>query len=144
MAVNLNRRLNTPLMCKAAWLSQNSRVALGCFTCKSQRRKSNQTISHTTTAIELYSASANDLETIFCFLDFHETKESPKKIQKPIINLLVSGPDAQSTSAKALKWLRTKCLELEYLSSTAKFCLLQEGEASLAETWIDLAYAQHK
>ena len=42
-------------------------------------------------AIALYSASAEDLETVDCFFDFHETNESPMNIQYPVIDLLVSG-----------------------------------------------------
>ena len=51
----------------------------------------------------LYSASTEDLETIDCFLDFHEIKESPKKMQKPMVDLRVSIQDAQSASVYALK-----------------------------------------
>ena len=43
----------------------------------------------------LYSASTEDLETIDCFLDFHETNESPKNTQNPVVDLLVSTQDAQ-------------------------------------------------
>lgn len=31
--------------------------------------------SHVKAAIDLYSASAEDLETVCCFLDFYETRE---------------------------------------------------------------------
>jgi hypothetical protein len=40
---------------------------------------------------------------VVCFLDFQEINESPKKIQKPDIDLLVSGQLAQSESQKAFK-----------------------------------------
>ncbi|XP_050249761.1 WAT1-related protein At1g09380-like [Quercus robur] len=60
-----------------------------------------QVTSHIATSIDLYSASAVDLETVFCFLDFQETNESPKKTQKPVMDLLESGQVAQSASAKA-------------------------------------------
>ena len=40
-----------------------------------------QVTSHTTTAIALYSAFTVDLETVFCFLDFQEIKESPRNTQ---------------------------------------------------------------
>ena len=52
--------------------------------------------------MDLYSASTNDLETVCCFLDFLEIRESPRKTQKPVTDLLVSGHEVQSTSAKAL------------------------------------------
>ena len=51
----------------------------------------------------LYSASTEDLETMNCFLDFHEIRESPKKTQYPMVDLLVSTQDAQSTSVYAFK-----------------------------------------
>ena len=51
----------------------------------------------------LYSASAEDLETMDCLLDFHEIRESPKKIQYPVVDHLVSIQDAQSTSMYAFR-----------------------------------------
>lgn len=38
--------------------------------------------------IALYSASAKDLEIVFCFFDFHEIKEDPRKIQYPVMDYL--------------------------------------------------------
>jgi len=35
----------------------------------------------------LYSASAEDLATVFYFLIFHETKEEPRKTQYPVREL---------------------------------------------------------
>ena len=60
-------------------------------------------ISQTATAIDLYSDSAEDRETVCCFFDFHEIKDSPRKTQKPVTDLLVSGHEAQFASAKAFK-----------------------------------------
>jgi len=54
-------------------------------------------------AIERYSASAEDLKMVVCFLDFQEISDSPKKMQKPVTDLLVSGHLAQSESQKALR-----------------------------------------
>ena len=51
----------------------------------------------------LYSASAEDLENIDCFLDFHEIRESPKKMQKLVVDLLVSIQDAQYASVYAFR-----------------------------------------
>ena len=48
----------------------------------------------------LYFASADDLETVDYFFDFKETNESPMNIQYPVIDLLVSGHEAQSESIK--------------------------------------------
>ena len=53
----------------------------------------------------LYSASAEDLEIVFCFLAFHETKELPMKMQKPVTDFLVSKQDLQSASEKAFNWI---------------------------------------
>jgi hypothetical protein len=52
--------------------------------------------------MDLYSASAEDLEMVCCFLDFQDTKESPRKRQKPVTDFLVSGHAAQSASQNAL------------------------------------------
>ena len=41
-----------------------------------------------------YSASAEDWDTIDCFLDFHDIKESPKNTQYPVVDLLVSTQEA--------------------------------------------------
>ena len=60
-------------------------------------------ISHTATAIDLYSDFVEDRDTVCCFLDFHEIKESPRKTQNPITDFLVSRQEAQSASAKAFK-----------------------------------------
>ena len=54
--------------------------------------------------MEQYSASAEDLPTVCCFLDFQDIIESPRNMQYPVIDLLVSGQDAQSESAKPLRW----------------------------------------
>ena len=51
----------------------------------------------------LYSASAEDLDMVVCFLDFQETKESPRKMQKPVVDLLESGQEAQLASKNCIK-----------------------------------------
>ena len=48
----------------------------------------------------LYSNSELDLETVVCFLDFHEMREEPKNTQNPETDRLVVGQLAQSESAK--------------------------------------------
>ena len=58
-------------------------------------------ISQVTLAMALYSASAEERDTVCYFLDFQEINESPRKTQKPLIDLLVSGQVAQSESTKA-------------------------------------------
>lgn len=54
-------------------------------------------------AMARYSASAVDLDIVDCFLAFHEIKESPKRMQKPVMDFLVSGHAPQSASEKAFK-----------------------------------------
>jgi hypothetical protein len=53
-------------------------------------------------AIALYSASAEDRETVVCFLDFQEIKELSRKTQKPVTERLESKQPAQSESQNAL------------------------------------------
>ena len=62
-----------------------------------------QDISHVTTAIDRYSASADDLDIVCCFLDFHDIKESPRKTQNLVTDLLESGQPVQSESQKAFR-----------------------------------------
>ena len=88
----------------ATWLSQKSIAGFGWNTSKSFNKARIQVISYVVTAMALYFASAEDLETIDCFLDFHEIRESPKKMQKLVANLLVSIEDAQFASVYAFKW----------------------------------------
>ena len=52
--------------------------------------------------MDLYSASVEDFETVCCFLELQETKESPMKMQKPLTDLLLSGQEAQSESTNPL------------------------------------------
>ena len=50
----------------------------------------------------LYSASAEDLDTVVCSFDLQDTKECPKNIQYLVVDLRVSGHPTQSESKKAL------------------------------------------
>ena len=61
----------------------------------------NQVTSQQAAAMERYSASALDRETVFCFLDFQEINEFPRNIQYPVVDRRVSGHLAQSASQKA-------------------------------------------
>ncbi|XP_074283896.1 valerianol synthase TPS8-like [Silene latifolia] len=49
---------------------------------------------------DLYSASAEDNETVCCFLDFQDSRLPPMKTRKPLTDLLVFGQAAQSASQK--------------------------------------------
>ena len=51
----------------------------------------------------LYSASADDLETVGCFFDLQDISESPRNTEYPVTLLLVSKHLAQSLSVKAFK-----------------------------------------
>ena len=59
--------------------------------------------SQIATTMARYSDSAEDLKIVCCFLDFQETRDSPRKTQNPVTDLLVSRQEAQSTSVKAFK-----------------------------------------
>ncbi|KAJ0565451.1 hypothetical protein HanIR_Chr06g0262751 [Helianthus annuus] len=48
-------------------------------------------------------SSAEDLDIVDCFLLFHEIREFPKKIQKPVTYFLELTHLPQSESAKALR-----------------------------------------
>jgi hypothetical protein len=50
----------------------------------------------------MYSASAEEQETVYCFLDFQEMRESPRKTQKQVTERLESGHPVQSLSQNAL------------------------------------------
>lgn len=67
---------------------------------RSLNKEDNQTTSHV--CIDLYSISADDMDTVCCFLDFQENNESPKNTKKPETGRRVSGQVAQSESEKAL------------------------------------------
>lgn len=49
-------------------------------------------------AMAQYSASAEDQETVVCFLDLHEMGEEPNIMQQPVIERHVFGQLAQSES----------------------------------------------
>lgn len=85
-------------MCNAAWLSQNKTTGREIRVCKSASRDNIQMNSHVALAMDLYSASVEDLDTLCCFLDFQEIKELPSITQKPDMDLRVSGHAAQSES----------------------------------------------
>ena len=83
-------------MYKVALLSQQREADYLCLKLKSCKRAISLTNSPVTVVVTLYSDSANDLATTYCFLHFHEIKESPKKTQKLEMNLLILGQPAQS------------------------------------------------
>lgn len=72
-------------------LSQNSKVDPLTCTPRSRSKPRNQTTSHTVLAMDRYSASAHDRETVDCFFVFHESNDSPSLMQKPVIDLRLIG-----------------------------------------------------
>jgi len=56
--------------------------------------------SHVVEASALYLASEEDLDTVFCFLVFQETKELPMKMQYHVTDRRESMQVAQSASLK--------------------------------------------
>ena len=91
-------------MYKATLLSQQREFACLCSNPKVLSNAMSHTFSLVTVAIALYLDSTEDQDTTYCFLHFQEIKESPKKIQKPKMDLLVSGQAAQSASQYALSF----------------------------------------
>jgi hypothetical protein len=73
--------------------------------CKSASRDINHCSSQAAKERDLYSASVELLETVFCFLALHEIREVPRKKQYPDVDLLVSTQFAQSASAKPSNWI---------------------------------------
>ena len=51
-----------------------------------------------------YSASVELLEMVGCFLVHQEIKQSPINIQKPVVDLIDMGQEAQSESEKPLRF----------------------------------------
>lgn len=60
-------------------------------TWRSFRRETSQVISHEQSAMALYSASVEDLETTGCFLECQYIRLLPRKIPNPEIDLLEFG-----------------------------------------------------
>ena len=57
-----------------------------------------QIISEQAADMARYSDSVEDLETLACFLLFHEIKEEPRNMHQPVTKRRVSGHPAQSAS----------------------------------------------
>ena len=87
----------------AAWLSQKRRAGLVELMPKSRSSFFNHSSSPVVAAMARYSALADDLEMVVCFFAFQETKDSPRKTQKPVTDLRVSKQEPQSASEKALR-----------------------------------------
>ncbi|MFS7958074.1 hypothetical protein Hanom_Chr07g00673911 [Helianthus anomalus] len=53
--------------------------------------------------MDLYSASAEERDTTFCFFVFHETGAPPRRRRYPVLDLLVKGKPSQSESQYAVR-----------------------------------------
>jgi len=73
----------------AETLSHKRRTFCGWWS-KNLRSCLSQSNSEVIEAIALYSASVEDLETVGYFFDFQVRRESPMKIQKPVVDFLLS------------------------------------------------------
>ena len=104
MSICLVRSWNTGFaaICKVTLESQYNKAGYGKDTCKSLSKDLIHMISQQATAMARYSTLAEDWEMVRYFLDFQETKESPRNKQKPVTDFLVSGQATQSASQKAL------------------------------------------
>ncbi|KAJ0947448.1 hypothetical protein HanRHA438_Chr01g0015321 [Helianthus annuus] len=87
----------------AAVLSQNSLIGTSTLTSNSLSKFFNQIDSHAAAHIDLYSASAEDLDTVAYFLLFQDTNELPRNTQNPVTDFLDTKHLAQSESAKTVK-----------------------------------------
>ena len=103
-------------------LSQNNNAASGCGISKSLKSCLSHISSHVVEAIALYSASAEDLEMVACFLDFHEIKESPRNMQNPVTDFLCPNtlPNQHHKKLSALNccWQIKRYLDLESVLDT--------------------------
>ena len=75
--------------------------------CKGREKSYKRCASHSNldvvAGMALYSASTEDLATVFCFLVFHETKEESRKTQYPVRELAKKWQVPQSASQEAVK-----------------------------------------
>ena len=83
-------------------MSHNTMVEVSRGLPNSPRRGRSHEHSATVLATPRYSASALDRETVVCRLEDHETRASPRKMQKPEVERRVSGQPAQSASEHPL------------------------------------------
>ncbi|PHU14574.1 hypothetical protein BC332_15779 [Capsicum chinense] len=74
---------------------------ISAFAFSTENWNRSKTSSIVVAAKLMYSASAELLDTVDCFLDFHEIKEFPIFTAYPVTDFLVRGHAAQSTSQYA-------------------------------------------
>jgi hypothetical protein len=101
MCLVLLWKMGLAVMWRAAWESQNNKAEFEIETWRYLCKEKTHISSQQATVIVRYSASANEQDTVCCFLDFQDIRESPwNKQQNPITYFLVSGQPAQSASQK--------------------------------------------
>lgn len=112
-----------------AWLSQKRMAGELIFLWKSFSSWLIRTISQTVATTTQYSSLANDLDMVACLLDFQEIMESPMKMQKPVLDFLVSTQEPQSAPEKAwsLRCEPLSALEAEKISLGQGFLLDNEA-----------------
>ena len=94
-----------------------------------------------TLAKALYSASAKEQETMPCFFDFHETKESPRNTRTLVVDFLVSKqlPDRHPHKLVAelrMRWKRE--LPIQECASNIEVSGAKLGDGgTLVLTYID-------
>ena len=74
------------------------RAGLECSIPNSFNKDNSHVSSQQALAIDMYSASADEQDTVSYFLDFQDIKESPKNTHNPEIDHLVSEQVPQSSS----------------------------------------------
>lgn len=67
--------------------------------CKSFMRENSHIISHIALVMDLYSASTEDLDNVYCFFNFQLAKESPMKMQNLLLDLTYLDKRLKSKSA---------------------------------------------
>ena len=85
-------------ICMAALLSQNNFTGNVNFQFSSANKTINQITYNVALAMLLYSASAELLDMVLCFLDFQDINEFPSLTTKPLTDFLVMGKVGQSAS----------------------------------------------
>ncbi|MED6110691.1 hypothetical protein PIB30_045201 [Stylosanthes scabra] len=104
----------------AYWESQKS-IEGGTSTPKPNINPLSQVSSAVEAAIARYSDSAEERDTVSCFLDLQDINESPMKMQYPVTLLLVLGHHVESESTYGISrnqtWRRRANLDQPCLSS---------------------------
>ena len=124
----------------AARLSEKSTALDDSSTPKSPRSCCSQINSLAAVAIARYSASADDFDTVVCFLDFQEIRDSPKKTQSPVMERRESWHVPQSASEKALS---CRSEVAGYRSPNPGWDLMYRSRWWAAWRWVSLGAAMN-